>query len=71
MSNPFKSKKRKEMEQRAQEKLDSYVETGLKRKPKMQQTYQVRCGHCHGRKVMSNGKACLKCGGSGTITRSR
>lgn len=71
MPNPFKSQKQKDREKAAKEKIDGYLQPALKRKPKMQQTYQDRCGHCHGRKVMSNGKDCLNCGGRGTITRSR
>lgn len=68
----FKSKKRKEREARAKSKVDDYVEQGLKKTGHTKrQAYTTPCGHCHGHRVMSNGKPCNNCQGSGTITRYR
>ena len=69
MSNPFKSKRKKAAEQKAKEKLEPYIHQNLKRARPARQTYQQRCPHCHGRRMMSNGNPCRNCGGSGTITR--
>lgn len=65
----FESKKSFERRQRTEAKLDGYVEQGLKRVSGKRQTYTVECGHCHRKGVMSNGKPCRNCGGSGKITR--
>lgn len=66
---PFESKKKFEARKRADSLLNGYVQQGLKRVKAPRQTYEVTCGHCKGYKVMSNGKSCLNCGGSGKITR--
>jgi DnaJ-class molecular chaperone len=68
----IKSKKAKEREARAKDKVDGYVEQGLQKTGHAKrQMYTERCGHCHGSRVMSNGKPCRNCGGSGSITRYR
>jgi DnaJ-class molecular chaperone len=65
----FETKKQYERRVKAQETVEGYVHQGLQKAKPKRQTYQVKCGHCHGHKVMSNGRPCLNCGGSGTITR--
>jgi DnaJ-class molecular chaperone len=67
----FKSKKQKEAEARAKDKLSDYVERDLKRASPRKQSYQDKCGHCKGGGVIGGGKQCLNCGGGGTITRFR
>jgi len=66
---PFESKKKFERRKRAEELVNNYVQQDLKRVKPQPRAYQERCGHCKGTRVMSNGKPCRNCGGSGTITR--
>lgn len=66
---PFESKKNFEARKRAEEVVKGYVHQDLKRTKAQRQTFQVTCGHCKGHRVLSNGKPCLNCGGSGRITR--
>lgn len=68
---PFESKKKFEARKRAEEKVAGYVHQDLQRAKPKRQSFQERCGHCHGHRVMSNGKPCRNCGGSSTITRYR
>lgn len=63
--------KKEAAKKRTQDKIDGYVHQDLRRNRATRESYQERCGHCHGSKVMSNGKPCRNCGGSGTITRFR
>lgn len=67
----FESKKKKAAREAAEKKISGYVHQDMKRTRRDRESYQDRCGHCHGSKVMSNGKPCRNCGGSGTITRFR
>lgn len=61
--------KKEANKKKAQEKINEYVHQDLRRVRPERKSFQERCGHCHGYKVMSNGKPCRNCGGSGTITR--
>lgn len=65
----FESKKAYERRVAAEKKVKEYVHQDLQRTRPPRRTYTVTCGHCHGKRVMSNGKPCLNCGGSGRITR--
>lgn len=65
----FETKKQYERRVKAHEVVEGYVHQDLQRVKTKRQIYQVRCGHCHGKRVMSNGKPCLNCGGAGSITR--
>lgn len=66
---PFESKKSFEARKRAEEVVKGYVHQDLQRAKPKRQTYAVPCGHCKGHRVLSNGKPCPNCGGSGRITR--
>lgn len=65
---PFETKKKFAARKKADETLRGYIGQDLRRGRKTERTVRKqRCPHCHGRKVMSNGKPCRNCGGEGSI----
>lgn len=65
---PFESKKKFEARRKAEETIKGYLSQDLQRGRKAARPVRKqRCPHCHGRKVMSNGKPCRNCGGDGSI----